>query len=82
MQIARSELLRIERTGRGALTEAIMRGIKLFAAAFALAAGAFWVTMTTEPPKTVASETSRAGLSPGEMMIPADLRSSDGGDTF
>jgi len=64
-----------------ALTEATMRAMKLFAAAFVIAAGAFWVTMATAPPKTVASETRNVGLSPGEML-PADLGTSSGADPY
>ena len=59
-----------------------MRAVKVSAAAFLVAAGAFWVTMATAPPKTVASETRSVGLSPGEMLIPADLSTSSGADPY
>lgn len=65
-----------------ALMEVTMRTIKLFAAAFVVVGGAFWVTMATTPPKTVASETLSVGLSPGEMLIPADLNTSSGTDPY
>jgi hypothetical protein len=58
-----------------------MRKIKLSAAAFALATGAFLFVMATQPPKTVA-EPSRASISVQEIAIPADLTTSEASGTY
>ncbi len=49
------------------------RATKLFGTAFAIAAAAFWVTMLTSPPKTVASMNPSAGLTVSAIAIPANL---------
>ena len=46
-----------------------MRGLKYLAIAFVVAAGAFWTTMLTTPPKSVAGPT--AGLDTKQLTLEA-----------
>ena len=50
-----------------------MRKLPLFIVAVMVATGAFWATMLTSPPKTVASMQSSAGLNISAIAIPANL---------
>jgi len=50
-----------------------MRKLPLFIVAVMVATGAFWATMLTSPPKTVASINPSAGLTISAIAIPADL---------
>ena len=51
------------------------RQLYLFALAFALATGAFWLTMLKEPPKSVASDPTRMTIQPLDIKVPTGLPS-------
>ena len=55
-----------------------MRKLKLFGVAFALAAGAFVLTMLKDPPKSVASDPSRT-IQPRDITIQAGIPNGDYG---
>jgi uncharacterized protein involved in exopolysaccharide biosynthesis len=57
-----------------------MRRIGLFAAAFALATGAFWVTMLTSPPKLEAAVQTR--IDTRELTLKAHLEDGQPSDAF
>ena len=48
-----------------------MRALNVFLAAFALATGAFWFTMLSDPPKTEAAPRSLADTWPAKPKAPA-----------
>jgi hypothetical protein len=51
----------------------IMRKLKYFALAFALATGAFWLTMLKDPPKSEASDPTRLTIQPNDLKIPTGI---------
>ena len=53
-----------------------MRTLKLFGIAFALAAGAFVLTMLKDPPRSVASDPSRT-IQPLDIKVPTGIPTSD-----
>ena len=55
-----------------------MRRLKMLAFAFALATGAFWMTMLKDPPKSEASDPTAVRFSPSDIKIPVDLPTSIG----
>ena len=55
-----------------------MRKLKLFGVAFALAAGAFVLTMLKDPPKSVASDPS-ATIQPNDIKIQTGIPTGDYG---
>ncbi len=55
-----------------------MRKLKLFGVAFALAAGAFVLTMLEDPPKSVASDPSRT-IQPLDIQIQTGIPTGDYG---
>jgi hypothetical protein len=57
-----------------------MRKIGLFAAAFALATGAFWVTMLTSPPKLEAAVQTQ--IDTRELTLKAHLEDGQPSDAF
>jgi hypothetical protein len=64
----------LHRSGGSVVKQLVSRrATKLFGTAFAIAAAAFWVTMLTSPPKTVASMNQSAGLTISAIAIPANL---------
>ena len=54
-----------------------MRALKLFAVAFALAAGAFTLTMLKEPPKSVASDPSAPPPKAIDIQVPTGIPTGD-----
>ena len=56
-----------------------MRKLKLFGVAFALATGAFWLTMLKDPPKSVAADPS-IGIVIKDVTVPSTLPFLDGAD--
>ena len=56
-----------------------MRKLRLFAAAFALATGAFWVTMLKDPPKSVAADPT-VGIVIKDIKVPSTLPFLNGAD--
>jgi len=54
-----------------------MRQLKLFAVAFALAAGAFGLTMLKDPPKSVASDPSAPVAKPADIRVPTGIPTTD-----
>ena len=57
-----------------------MRALSLLAAAFVLAAGAFWITMLTTPPKSEAALSS--GINTQELTIKAHPNEGQPYDAF
>jgi uncharacterized protein involved in exopolysaccharide biosynthesis len=57
-----------------------MRRLGLFAAAFALATGAFWVTMLTTPPKLEAAVQTR--IDTRELTLKVHLEDGQPSDAF
>ena len=57
-----------------------MRKLTLLAAAFLLATLAFWATMLTDPPRTIAGEPG-AGFNP-MTLTSSDLSTAEGADPF
>ena len=57
-----------------------MNKLKIFALAFALATGAFWVTMLNDPPKSVAADAS--GLVMKDIAISSTMPSAEGGNAY
>lgn len=56
-----------------------MRKLKMFAVAFVLATGAFWVTMLKDPPKTMAAD-PMPSIVIQDLKIPSDLPLLGGAD--
>jgi len=56
-----------------------MRKLKLFGVAFALAAGAFALTMLKDPPKSEASDPTRLTIQPNDIQVPTGIPSGDYG---
>ncbi len=54
---------------------------KSWAAAFALATAAFWLTMAKDPPESVAADPT-AGLSTIDLKVPTDLPLAEGGNAY
>ncbi len=60
----------MHRSGGSSMKQVVSRrSTKLFGAAFAVAAAAFWVTMLTSPPVSVAAASPTAGASTGAACI-------------
>lgn len=57
-----------------------MRRLGLFAAAFALATGAFWASMLTKPPKVEAAVQTR--IDTRELTLKAHLEDGQPSDAF
>ena len=57
-----------------------MNKLKLFALAFALATGAFWVTMLNDPPKSVAADPG--GLVMKNIVISSGMPLAEGGNAY
>ena len=57
-----------------------MRKLGLFAAAFALATGAFWITMLTSPPKLEAAVQTR--IDTRDLTLKAHLEDGQPSDAF
>ena len=56
-----------------------MSKIKMFGLALALAAGAFWLTMLKDPPRSVASDpTAPAAAKTADIRVPTGIPSGDG----
>ena len=62
---------------RKAAGEAIMSKLKMLGLAFALAAGAFVLTMLKDPPKSVASDPSAPVTKTADIRVPTGIPSGD-----
>lgn len=58
-----------------------MNKLKIFALAFALATGAFWVTMLKDPPKSIAADPG-LGLVMKDIGISSSMPSAEGGNAY
>ena len=54
-----------------------MRQLKLFDVACVLAAGAFWVTMLKDPPKSVASDPTAPVAKTVDIQVPTGIPTTD-----
>src|SRR6185312_15251556 len=57
--------------------DAIMSKIKMFGLALALAAGAFWLTMLKDPPRSVASDPTAPPAKTADIRVPTGIPSGD-----
>jgi len=54
-----------------------MSKMKMFGLAFALAAGAFVLTMVKDPPRSVASDPTRLTIQPNDLKIQTGIPTGD-----
>ena len=63
----------VRRRADGSIDHATKRRLGTWAIAFALAAGAFWATMLTDPPRSEAGVTSPVSVQDQLRNVPLDL---------
>ena len=82
-RVRRSEYINgaLSAAGSRAFSPQAKRHIKSWAIAFALATGAFVLTMVKDPPTSVAADPT-SGFSPLDIKIPSDLPTTEGGNAY